>query len=271
MGRLQDTFAGLKHEGRAGLVAYITCGFPSLDESPGLVRAALEGGADIIEIGVPFSDPLADGRTIQKADEVALANGVGLPECLELAAELRAAGVEAPLVLMGYLNPILAMGQQSFVTRAAEAGVDGVIVVDLPAEEAGDFRELCRARGIDLIFLVAPTTSDERIQRSAALASGFIYCVSLTGTTGARRELPPGLGELVGRIRKHSDLPVAVGFGISTREHFELVAGIADAVVIGTAIIDVIGRSERSRRCDDLREYVEAISGRRRADVQPNP
>lgn len=273
MSRLAATFQSLKREGRTGLVAYLTCGFPRLSESRGLVRAMIEGGADIVEVGVPFSDPLADGRTIQRADEAALAQGVTLADCVSLVASLRHEGVETPMVLMGYYNPILAMGEGRFVDEAQRAGVDGVIVVDLPAEEAGNFRELCRGNGIDLIFLVAPTTSEARIAASAAAASGFIYCVSLAGTTGFRKELPADLANFMGRVRRHTDLPLAVGFGISTADHVQTVSKVADAVVIGTAIIDVIeraaapnGEDGAATRCERLREYLEVVSGRRRAN-----
>ncbi|MPZ23262.1 MAG: tryptophan synthase subunit alpha [Dehalococcoidia bacterium] len=267
-GRIQATFEGLRAEGRTGVVAYLTCGFPTPAETPALVDALVEGGADIVELGVPFSDPLADGRTIQKSDQVALEQGVTLSSCISTVATMRAAGLTVPLVLMGYYNPILALGQSAFVDAAAAAGVDGVIVVDLPAEEAGDFRSLCSSRSLDLIFLVAPTTSDERLARTAGLASGFVYCVSLAGTTGARERLPDHLPAFIGRVRAVTDLPLAVGFGIWKPEHFQALRGLADAAVVGSAIIDVVDRADASARCENLREYVEVFSGRRGASIQ---
>lgn len=267
MSRIQETFAELRAQKRTGLVAFVTCGFPSLKETPGLVEALIDGGADLIEIGVPFSDPLADGRTIQHSDEVALAEGVTLSDCLGVVASLRSKGVHAPLLLMGYYNPILSLGEEKFVAQAKEAGLDGVIVVDLPVEESDNFQELCRSHDIDLIFLVAPTTTDERLRRMAEAGSGFLYCVSLTGTTGFRPELAGGLAQFIGRVRAHSDLPLALGFGISTPEHFAAAGKLADAVVIGTAIIDVIDRAHARKRCESVREYVEVVSGRRRASV----
>jgi tryptophan synthase alpha chain len=267
MSRIEAAFAQLRREGRTGLIAFLTCGFPTRDETPELVRALLAGGADLVEIGVPFSDPLADGRTIQHSDDVALAQGVTLTECLDVVESLRADGVDAPLIAMGYYNPILAMGEKTFVDKAHKAGLDGVIVVDLPAEESSAFRGLCRERGLDLIFLVAPTTTDARLRQIAEIASGFVYCVSVTGTTGVRSELASGLPKFIGRVRRHTDLPLAVGFGISTAEQFAAAGKLADAVVIGTAIIDVIDGADAGSRFESLREYVEVVSGRRRANV----
>ncbi|HEX5940410.1 MAG TPA: tryptophan synthase subunit alpha [Dehalococcoidia bacterium] len=267
MGRIEAAFQRLRSEGRTGLIAFLTCGFPTREETADLVRALEEGGADLIEIGVPFSDPLADGKTIQQADEIALAQGVGLGDCLGVVAELRTGGLETPLVAMGYFNPILALGEREFAARAAAAGLDGVIVVDLPPEEADSFQAVCREHGLDLIFLVAPTTTDQRLERIGRAGSGFIYCVSLTGTTGARSHLASGLPEFMARVRRHTELPLAIGFGISTAEQFKAAGELADAVVIGTAIIDVIDRADARTRSESVREYVEVVSGRRRANV----
>lgn len=267
MSRIAQVFADLRRSSRPGLIAFLTAGFPTRDDTSALVQALVDGGADIVEIGVPFSDPLADGRTIQHSDEVALAQGITLADCIDLVSQLRAEGLATPLVLMGYYNPILAMGEESFVERAAAAGLDGVIVVDLPAEEANPFKALCRGGDIDLIFLATPTTTDERLDRIAAMASGFIYCVSLAGTTGFRDELAPGLADFIARVRGHADLPLAIGFGISTPEQFAAAGELGDAVVIGTAIIDVIDRADARKRCESVREYVEVVSGRRRANV----
>jgi tryptophan synthase alpha subunit len=267
MSRIKATFADLKREGRPGLIAYVTCGFPSPASTTEIVQAMATAGADVVELGVPFSDPLADGRTIQKSNQAALSQGVSLDGCIDQVATLRGSGLQTPLVLMGYYNPILAMGEQTFTQRAAAAGLDGVIVVDLPTEEAGGFRAMCVAHGLDLIFLIAPTTSDERIRRASEAGSGFLYCVSLTGTTGVRERLPAGLPNFIERVRALTKLPLAVGFGISTSDQFAAVGELADAVVIGSAIIDVIDRADESMRCEKLREYLEVVSGRRKPNT----
>ncbi|MBI1885242.1 MAG: tryptophan synthase subunit alpha [Chloroflexi bacterium] len=260
-------FEGLRGQGQTGLIAFLTAGYPDVEATLRLVPALLEGGAHIIELGVPFSDPLADGATIQRASFHALRQGVTPRVCLQTVERLRAQGVTAPLVLMGYYNPILAHGTAAFVRDAAAAGADGLIVVDLPPEESDELWEACRGHGLDLIYLLAPTSTDERIALVAGRASGFIYCVSLTGVTGARDELPSGLKEFVGKVRSHSLLPVAVGFGISKHKHFRAVGDFADAAVIGSAIIDTIDRSGPQEREAKVREYVEVVTGRRRAAV----
>ncbi len=264
-GRIEGTFARLKAEGRTGLVAFLTVGYPDVESTLPLVRALVDGGADIIELGVPFSDPLADGPTIQRSSFAALQQGVTLRTCLEVAAKLRSQGVEAPLVLMGYYNPILAYGTDAFARDAASAGVDGLIVVDLPPEESELLREQCMAAGLRLIYLLAPTSTDERIQQVATLASGFVYCVSVTGITSARQELSHGLEAFVARVRNATPLPIAVGFGISQPTHFQAVGRIADAAVIGSAIIDAIDECDPSQREARLRQYAEVVTGRRRA------
>jgi tryptophan synthase alpha chain len=264
-GRIETAFARLKTEGRTGFVAFLTVGYPDVESTLRLVPALIEGGADIVELGIPFSDPLAEGPTIQRSSYRALQNGVTPRICLDVAAKLRAAGVEAPFVPMGYYNPILAYGLDSFVRDAAFAGVDGLIVVDLPPEESAPVREACVANGIRLIYLLAPTSTDERIKLAAGLGSGFLYCVSLTGVTGARDELAPDLATFVRRVRKHTNLPIAVGFGISQHKHFQAVGRIADAAVIGSAIIDEADRVGPSEQAVRLREYAEVVTGRRRA------
>lgn len=267
MSRIAATFGDLKARGETGLVAYLTVGYPNVDATLRLVPALIAGGADIIELGIPFSDPLADGATIQRASHQALLGGVTPSLCLDVASRLRKGGVEAPLVFMTYYNPVLAYGIEPFAADAARAGADGLIVVDLPPEESGPLREACLARGLSLIYLLAPTSGDERIRLVAGLASGFVYCVSLAGTTGAREELPPGLPAFVQRVRRQTPLPIAVGFGISKPKHFRAVGRIADAAVIGSAIIDEIDRCDPSQREARLREYAEVVTGRRRAAV----
>jgi tryptophan synthase alpha chain len=240
-------------------------GYPDVEATLRLVRALIAGGADVIELGVPFSDPMADGATIQRASQRALLGGVTPSLCLDVASRLRKGGVEAPLVYMTYYNPVLAYGIERFAADAARAGADGVIAVDLPPEESGPLREACLTSGLDLIYLLAPTSGNERIRLVAGLASGFIYCVSLAGTTGAREELPPGLPAFAERVRRQTPLPIAVGFGISKPKHFRAVGRIAQAAVIGSAIIDEIDRADPSEQAMRVREYAEVVTGRRGA------
>jgi tryptophan synthase alpha chain len=264
-GRIEETFARLKAEGRTAFVAFVTVGYPEIDATPGLVEALIEGGADMIELGIPFSDPLAEGPTIQGSTFRALENGTTTATCLEAAQKLRADGVTAPLIFMGYYNPMLAYGIEQFAKDAAEAGADGIISVDLPPEESGDLHAACTANGLRLIYLLAPTSTEERIAAVAEKASGFVYCVSVTGVTGARDRLPEELTAFLERVRKQIPLPLAVGFGISQPEHFRAVGRIADAAVIGSAIIDVIAKSEPSEREARLKHYAEVVTGRRGA------
>jgi tryptophan synthase alpha chain len=265
MSRIDETFARLKAEGRTGFVAFVTVGYPELDSTVPLVKALVEGGADIIELGVPFSDPLADGPKVQESTFRALQNGTTPETCLQAVRQLRAKGVTVPLVFMGYYNPILAYGLERFAEDAAEAGADGIIPVDLPPEESGPLHAAFTANGLSVIYLLAPTSTDERIAAVKDKASGFVYCVSLTGTTGMRDELPEELGAFLERVRKQISLPLAVGFGISQPKHFQAVGRIADAAVIGSAIIDVIAKSGPSEREARLKEYAEVVTGRRGA------
>lgn len=264
MSRLPAMFERLKAEGHTGLLTYVTTGYPNLDATPSIVRALLDGGSDAIELGVPFSDPLADGATIQRASFRALENGVTPRDVLAVTRRLRDEGVTAPILLMGYMNPVHAYGLERFGADAAEAGVDGLIVVDLPPEEALPVRDVCRANEMDLIFLVAPTSTDERVARVADLASGFIYCVSVTGTTGSREHVSDELPELIARVRRHTDLPLAVGFGVSKPEHVARIGQVCEAAVIGSAIIDAIDRAEPGLEAESVRTYVEVVTGRQR-------
>ncbi len=265
MSRLSPALSRIRAEGRTALIAYLTAGFPEPEGFLPLVRAAIDGGADVIEVGIPFSDPVAEGPTIQHASFVALRKGVTPAFCLDSVRRLRLEGIEIPLLLMGYYNPILARGLEVFAAEAAAAGVDGLIVVDLPPEESAPLREACNLRGLDLVYLLAPTSTPERMEVVARQASGFIYCVSVTGVTGARAELPPDLVSFVAEVRQHTVLPLAVGFGISRREHVEAVGRIADAVVVGSALIDVINDSPPEERESRVKAYVEVLAGRRRA------
>ncbi|MEE8442573.1 MAG: tryptophan synthase subunit alpha [Dehalococcoidia bacterium] len=238
--RLKETFQGLVARRRTGIIPFVTVGFPDVETTLELVPALARAGADVIELGVPFSDPLAEGATIQKASFHALGQGVTLKRCLEVCATLRQRGLETPLVFMGYYNPLLTFGLKTFATQASEAGLDGVIVADLPPDESGPLREECQPLGIDLICLLAPTSTDQRISAACASATGFIYCVSLAGVTGARDQVSPEVSHLVKRVRAHTDLPIAVGFGLSRREHIEAVGKFAEAAIVGSALVNVI-------------------------------
>ncbi|HXG41606.1 MAG TPA: tryptophan synthase subunit alpha [Dehalococcoidia bacterium] len=266
MGRIATCFEALRRRGEMGLIAYLPVGYPDVEATLQLVPALLAGGAHMVELGVPFSDPLADGATIQRATQVALERGVTPRSCLETVAALRRRGVAAPLVLMTYCNPVLAYGLDRFAADAAAAGVDGLIVVDLPWEEAGQLLAACRRVGLDLVPLVAPTTSDARLERIGREASGFIYCVSVTGVTGAREELPADLPGLLQRVRARSRLPLAVGFGISKRKHVESLRPWAEAVVVGSAIVQCLDGAPPHEREERVKEYVEVLAGRRGQD-----
>lgn len=242
--RIGETFARLKGEGRVAIMPYVTVGFPDVETTLAAVPAALRGGADLIELGMPFSDPLADGVTIQRANQRVLEAGVHTGTVLDVARRLRADGVEAPLLAMGYFNPVLRYGVERFAADCAAAGIDGLIVPDLPPEESDELAAACRRHGRDLIMLLAPTSTDERIKSVAERASGFIYCVSLTGVTGARASLSEGLAGYLARVRRFTDLPLAVGFGISKPEHVAEVAQIADGAIVGAAVISRLEESE---------------------------
>jgi tryptophan synthase alpha chain len=234
-------------------VTYVTAGDPDLPRTGGILRALDRGGADVLEVGVPFSDPLADGPVIQRATERALASGTTLAAVLEMVERLRA-DIRAPIVIFSYANPILRLGAERFADRARAAGVDGVLVLDLPIEEADDFRNMLAGRGIDTILLLSPTTTDERLRRAASLGSGFLYAISRLGVTGARDQIAAGAQEMVQRIRRVSDLPVALGFGISKPEHVREVGLWADAAVVGSALVSVIAGAGAA---DDLNGRVE--------------
>lgn len=227
---------------RPSLVAYVTCGDPDLDTTREIVLAAIDAGAEVIELGVPFSDPVADGPVIQRASERALRGGTSLSGVLKLAREIRRQS-DAGLIIFSYLNPILRMGTGKFSAAAEDAGLDGALITDLPVEEAGDYMRQMRARRLATIFLAAPTSPDSRLKRIARASTGFVYAVSRTGVTGARKQLTDDAQDLVRRLRKFTSLPVAVGFGISTPEQFAAVGKFADAAVVGSAIVEAIERN----------------------------
>jgi tryptophan synthase alpha chain len=252
--RIEHTFARLRADRRPGLVTYTTAGDPDLPRSAEILKALDRGGADVLEVGVPFSDPLADGPVIQRATERALAAGSSLRAALSLVAAVRPA-VAAPIVIFSYANPLMRMGFDTFAQVAASSGVDGVLALDLPIEEAHGFRESVTAAGIDPIFLLSPTTSDVRIRRAAELGRGFLYGISRLGVTGARDRIAAGAATLVERIRAHTTMPIAIGFGISRPEHVAEVSTYADAAVVGSALVSLIADEGGSPALADRVEY----------------
>src|SRR5690348_2704862 len=243
--RISKAFHVLRESGELGIVAYITAGDPSLDATLKLVIALAEAGADVIELGVPFSDPLADGPTIQRASERALKSGTTLAGVLELVRQIRRHS-QVPLVLFSYYNPILQMGLEKFATAAETAGADGVLATDLTPEESDDYRRILAAHHLDTIFLGAPTSTDERLAKIAACSSGFLYLISRTGVTGAKDALPDDLPALLRRARAVTQLPIAVGFGISLPGHVSVLGGLADAAVVGSALVAEIEKTTKS-------------------------
>ena len=259
MDRIGEAFRKAHREERTSLVVFLTAGYPDLDATFELVPALAAAGADVIELGVPFSDPLADGVTIQASSQHALGQGVSLSRCLNLVGGLRDRVPDTGLLLMGYYNPVFQYGAGKFAADAQQAGLDGLIMADLPEEESGPLREELAPREIALVPLFAPTSTDGRIAAGCKHASGFVYCVSLTGVTGSRENVGGGAFPLVERVRKHTSLPLAVGFGISTREHVETVGQHADAAVVGSALIRVLMESPRERVVADASSFVEGL------------
>ena len=239
MGRITDAFDRLKREGRTGLVTYITAGDPTVARTQDILFALERAGADVIELGVPFSDPLADGPVIQRATERALAGGTTLDDVIGLVERVRAR-LTAPIVLFTYANPILRMGLREFGQRASAAGVDGVLILDLPVEEADEWRSLFESDGLDTIFLLSPTTTDDRIRQAARLGRGFLYGISRLGVTGARAAVATGAIDLAERVRRETSMPVALGFGVSHPDHVREIGRAADAAVVGSALVQVI-------------------------------
>jgi len=265
--RLAAAFARARAEGRVALMPFMTVGYPDFEESVALVRGMVEAGADGIELGIPFSDPLADGPTIQRASTAALAAGATPAMAIDVVRRLRQSGVEVPLILMGYCNTFFAYGEERMISDAARAGADGFIIVDLPPEESDGTLARCRGAGLDLIYLVAPTSDDARIAEVTSRAGGFIYCVGVVGVTGARDRLAEELPAFLRRLRERTDLPLAVGFGISKREHVEALSGLADAAIVASALIEIVEQSPRSERVKRVRDYVEVLTGHAEASV----
>ena len=249
MSRIAATFDKLKTQGRKALIPYVTAGFPYADITPALMQGMVDAGADVIELGVPFSDPMADGPVIQKAGERALALGVGMAQVLAMVSEFRTRNDSTPVVLMGYANPVERYDQKhgkgAFIRDCAAAGVDGLLIVDYPPEECEQFAAELRAHGLDLIFLLAPTSTDARMQQVARVASGYVYYVSLKGVTGAGHLDTGAVEQMLPRIRSHVNIPVGVGFGIRDAQTACAIGRVADAVVIGTKLIQVIDGQPR--------------------------
>lgn len=243
---------------KPGLVAYVTCGDPDLATTREIILSAIEAGASVIELGVPFSDPVADGPVIQRASERALKHGTSLEQVLRLAAEIREHSQSVGLIIFSYLNPILRMGLDKFCKIARHAGIDGVLLTDMPVEESADYVAEARKNDLATVFLAAPTSTDDRLRRIAAVSTGFVYAVSRTGVTGARQQLPEDAQKLVRRLRKFTKLPIAVGFGISSAEQFAAVGKYADAGVVGSAIVETIEKN-RGREAEAVGEFVRAL------------
>lgn len=263
MSRIAATFEALQKQGRKALIPYVTAGFPYADITPALMHGMVAAGADVIELGVPFSDPMADGPVIQQAGEAALALGVGMKQVLAMVTAFRETDTATPVVLMGYANPVERYdgvhGKGAFIRDAAAAGVDGLLVVDYPPEECEDFAAALQARGIDLIFLLAPTSTDERMAQVGRIATGYVYYVSLKGVTGAGHLDTDAVGRMIPRIRRHVSVPVGVGFGIRDARTAQAVGASADAVVIGTRIIQLIDGQPRDAVVPRVREFLAEI------------
>lgn len=250
----------LHFENKPALIAYVTCGDPDLATTREVILAAIDGGAEIIELGVPFSDPLADGPVIQRASQRALQRGTSLSDVLKLARDIRKRS-QAGLIIFSYLNPVMRMGLAQFSVAAKDAGVDGALITDLPVEEANEYLREMRKAQLATVFLAAPTSTDERLQRIAQVSTGFVYAVSRTGVTGAKQQLPEDAPELVSRLRKYTKLPIAVGFGISTPEQFAAVGEFADAAVVGSAIVEIIERNP-GKEAESVAKFVKSLVAR---------
>ncbi len=261
--KITQAFMHARQARRGALMPYFMCGYPSAEQSVEIILAAAEGGADIIELGMPFSDPLADGATIQHAGHIALERGMSIRGCMEVAHQVSAKSA-VPLLLMGYYNPVMAYGLARFCVDAKANGVNGLIIPDLPMEEAEPLLTEVKKNGLALIFLIPPTTPDERIAKVAKLTAsetgGFIYCVSLSGVTGSRTSLPPHLRSFIARVKGYTkDLPIAIGFGLSTPEHIAEVTSYADGAAVGSALVNLIDRHADGTQAEAVRHYIQSL------------
>lgn len=261
--KITQAFIQARQEKRGVLIPYFMCGYPSAEQSVEIILAATEGGADIIELGMPFSDPLADGATIQHAGHIALERGMSIRGCMEIAHQVSAKSA-TPLLLMGYYNPVMAYGLARFCVDAKAKGVNGLIIPDLPMEEAEPLLQEVKRNGLALIFLIPPTTPDERIAKVAELTAsetgGFVYCVSLSGVTGSRTSLPTHLRSFIERVKGYTkDLPLAIGFGLSTPEHIAEVTSYADGAVVGSALVHLIDKHADGTQAEAVRHYIQSL------------
>ncbi len=261
MGRIEEKFCELRKKNRVALICYVTAGDPDIRLTEQIIRRIDISGADMVEIGVPFSDPMADGPVIQAASERALQNSTSVADVLDLVKRIRAVS-DIPIILFGYYNPFFFYGPDRFAHDVRQAGADGVLVVDLPPEEAGELNICARREGLDLIFLLAPTSTEQRIKMVSQVASGFIYLVSITGVTGARPDMNYSLQDIVGKIRRYCNLPVGVGFGVSSAEQTKSIATFSDAVIVGSALVKIIedGRDSEEDMLANISDFTQQLS-----------
>jgi tryptophan synthase alpha chain len=264
--RIDDTFAALQARGETALLPYLAVGFPERGATAALAIELVRGGADGLELGIPFSDPLADGATLQRVCQHALDAGFRLDDAFDTARRIRAE-VDVPIVLMSYYNPVQRRGLERFCREAAEAGADGLIVPDLPSEEAGLLRDACRAVGLTLVGMLAPTTTDDRMAAACADAEGFIYCVSVVGVTGARTSLADELPAFLARVRQHATVPLVVGFGIARPEHVAAVTQHADGAIVASALVDILEKTPPGQRLETARAYIRDLKAASRRAV----
>ena len=257
--RIRAAFEDAKTEGRIAIVAYVTVGYPELGQTTEIVKALVDNGADVIELGVPFSDPLGDGPTIQASGHQALLNGITPEHCFQAVREIRAAGIDVPLIFMGYYNTILNIGLKEYCETGVEVGLDGIIAADLPAAEAGPLQDACDETGLALVPLVAITSTEHSIEHACKRAKGFIYCVSILGVTGTREMASDRVEDLARLVRQYTDLPVGIGFGISNVGHVEDVARFADGAVIGTKVINTLSEGDPYGAADRVGAYIKSL------------
>lgn len=258
--RVTDAMNACKQAGRTALMPFVTAGYPTMEICESTIRALVDAGADGLEIGIPFSDPIADGTTVQRTSQVSLANGTRLADSIALIARLREQGITVPLMLMGYFNPVVKYGIERYVVDCAAAGVDGFIIPDLPIEESDRILSLCREHGRDLIFMVAPTSTERRLELVGERGSGFVYCVSVKGVTGARKSFE-GLGDYLDNLRRYIDLPLIVGFGISTPEHIREVGEHADGSIVASAMINYLDTLPEADQPEGAARFVRYLRG----------